>query len=198
MTVVVKAESPTKRFGEVSAVTDLAFALEAGTITGFLGPNGAGKTTTLRMILGLAAPSSGRALVFGRPYAELPRAALRIGAVLEATDFHPGRSGRDHLRMLGKAAGVPDSRADQVLRVVELSRGTQHGQLPSLRADRRQCTPRSGQVWLRRVARMVLFPGCRAACASAAHAGISSLAFGRFRRVRHSSGVPARSRNGAR
>jgi ABC-2 type transport system ATP-binding protein len=120
MTVVVEAESLTKRFGEVSAVTDLSFALEAGTITGFLGPNGAGKTTTLRMVLGLAAPSSGRALVFGRPYAELPRAALRIGAVLEATDFHPGRSGRDHLRMLGKAAGIPDSRADEVLRVVEL------------------------------------------------------------------------------
>jgi ABC-2 type transport system ATP-binding protein len=94
MTAVVKAESLTKRFGEVSAVTDLSFALEAGTITGFLGPNGAGKTTTLRMILGLIAPTIGRALVFGHPYAELPRAALRIGAVLEATDFHPGRSGR--------------------------------------------------------------------------------------------------------
>ena len=120
MTAVVKAESLTKRFGEVSAVTDLSFALEAGTITGFLGPNGAGKTTTLRMILGLAAPTSGRALVFDHPYAELPRAALRIGAVLEATDFHPGRSGRDHLRMLGQAVDVPDSRADEVLRLVEL------------------------------------------------------------------------------
>jgi ABC-type multidrug transport system ATPase subunit len=64
MTAVVEAESLTKRFGEVSAVTDLSFALEAGTITGFLGPNGAGKTTTLRMILGLVAPSSGRARVF--------------------------------------------------------------------------------------------------------------------------------------
>ncbi len=120
MTAVVTAESLTKRFGEVPAVTDLSFALEAGTITGFLGPNGAGKTTTLRMILGLAAPTSGRALVFDRPYAELPRAALRIGAVLEATDFHPGRSGRDHLRMLGQAVDVPDSRADEVLRLVEL------------------------------------------------------------------------------
>jgi ABC-2 type transport system ATP-binding protein len=120
MTVVVKAESLTKRFGEVSAVTDLSFALEAGTITGFLGPNGAGKTTTLRMVLGLAAPTGGRALVFDRPYAELPHAALRVGAVLEATDFHPGRSGRDHLRMLGKAAGIPDSRADEVLRLVDL------------------------------------------------------------------------------
>ncbi len=68
------------------------------------------------MLLGLAAPTSGRALVFGRPYAELEHPALRIGAVLEATDFHPGRSGRDHLRMLGRAVGLPDSRADEVLR----------------------------------------------------------------------------------
>ena len=120
MTTVVKAESLTKRFGQVSAVTDLSFALEAGTITGFLGPNGAGKTTTLRMILGLVAPTSGRALVFDHPYAELSHAGLRIGAVLEATDFHPGRSGRDHLRMLGQAVDVPDSRADEVLRLVEL------------------------------------------------------------------------------
>jgi ABC-2 type transport system ATP-binding protein len=120
MTTVVTADSLTKRFGEVSAVTDLSFALEAGTITGFLGPNGAGKTTTLRMILGLVAPTSGRALVFDHPYAALPRAALRIGAVLESTDFHPGRSGRDHLRMLGQAVDVPDSRADEVLRLVEL------------------------------------------------------------------------------
>jgi ABC-2 type transport system ATP-binding protein len=120
MTAVVEAESLTKRFGEVSAVTDLSFALEAGTITGFLGPNGAGKTTTLRMVLGLVAPTSGRARVFDHPYAELPRAARRIGAVLEATDFHPGRSGRDHLRMLGQAADIPDSRADEVLRLVDL------------------------------------------------------------------------------
>jgi len=122
MTAVVEAESLTKRFGEVGAVTDLSFALEAGTITGFLGPNGAGKTTTLRMILGLISPTSGRALVFDHPYAQLPRAALRIGAVLEATDFHPGRTGRDHLRMLGQAVGLPDSRADEVLRLVELDK----------------------------------------------------------------------------
>jgi ABC-2 type transport system ATP-binding protein len=115
------AESLTKRFGDVLAVDDLSFALEAGTITGFLGPNGAGKTTTLRMLLGLAAPTSGTALIFDRPYAELERPALRIGAVLEATDFHPGRSGRDHLRMLAHAVGVPDSRVDEVLRLVELT-----------------------------------------------------------------------------
>ena len=120
MTAAVRAESLTKRFGEIPAVTDLSFVLEAGTITGFLGPNGAGKTTTLRMVLGLATPTSGRALVFDKPYSELVRPALRIGAVLEATNFHPGRSGRDHLRMLACAVDVPDSRADEVLRMVEL------------------------------------------------------------------------------
>ncbi|HEY3834328.1 MAG TPA: ATP-binding cassette domain-containing protein [Acidimicrobiia bacterium] len=125
MTAVVEAESLTKRFGDVSAVTDLSFALQAGTITGFLGPNGAGKTTTLRMILGLVAPSRGHALVFDHRYSELPRAALRIGAVLEATDFHPGRTGRDHLRMLGRAVDVPDARVDEVLGLVELSDAAQ-------------------------------------------------------------------------
>jgi ABC-2 type transport system ATP-binding protein len=115
------AESLTKRFGSVLAVDDLSFTLTPGTITGFLGPNGAGKTTTLRMLLGLAAPTSGQSFVLGKPYAELDHPALSVGAVLEATDFHPGRSGRDHLRTLGRAAGLPDSRADDVLRTVELS-----------------------------------------------------------------------------
>jgi ABC-2 type transport system ATP-binding protein len=116
----VVADGLTKRFGSVLAVDALSFVLAPGTITGFLGPNGAGKTTTLRMLLGLAAPSSGSASIFGRPYSELTRPALRIGAVLEATDFHPGRSGRDHLRMLGRAANLPDARVDEVLRLVEL------------------------------------------------------------------------------
>ena len=120
MTTVVEVDSLTKRFGALVAVDDLSFSLKQGTITGFLGPNGAGKTTTLRALLGLAAPTAGKALVFGKPYAELQRPALRVGAVLEATDFHPGRSGRDHLRSLGRATGLPDSRADEVLRLVEL------------------------------------------------------------------------------
>ena len=121
MAAAVVAESLTKRFGALVAVDDLSFALEPGTITGFLGPNGAGKTTTLRMLLGLAAPTNGRALVFGEPYAHLARAARRIGAVLEATDFHPGRSGRDHLRMLGEAVEVPRARVEEVLALVELT-----------------------------------------------------------------------------
>jgi ABC-2 type transport system ATP-binding protein len=122
MASVVRAESLTKRFGKLTAVDDLSFALEPGTITGFLGPNGAGKTTTLRMLLGLAAPSKGRALIFDMPYQQIERPALRIGAVLEATDFHPGRSGRNHLRTLALAVGIPDSRVDEVLKVVELDK----------------------------------------------------------------------------
>src|SRR3954469_12928088 len=118
---VVVVEALTKRYGSLTAVEALSFELEAGTVTGFLGPNGAGKTTTLRMLLGLARPTSGRSLVFDRPYAELDRPALRVGASLEASDFHPGRSGRNHLLTLTRAAGVPDSRADETLRLVELA-----------------------------------------------------------------------------
>jgi ABC-2 type transport system ATP-binding protein len=101
--VVVRADRLTKRFGDVLAVDDLSFALERGTVTGFLGPNGAGKTTTLRMLLHLVEPTAGRALVFGGRYQDLERPASRVGAVLEAADFHPGRSGRDHLFALALA-----------------------------------------------------------------------------------------------
>ena len=97
---VVSAVGLTKRFGDLTAVNDLSFELEAGSVTGFLGPNGAGKTTTLRMLLGLARPTRGQALVFGRPFTELEQPAARLGAVLEASDLHPGRTGRDHLRVL--------------------------------------------------------------------------------------------------
>lgn len=120
MAYVVQSESLTKRYGNVLAVDDLSFKIESGTITGFLGPNGAGKTTTLRMLLGLANPNSGHATIFDKPYAQLETPALRVGAVLEATDFHPGRSGRDHLRTLSQAAGLPDSRVDEALGLVEL------------------------------------------------------------------------------
>jgi ABC-2 type transport system ATP-binding protein len=121
VTTVVSARSLTKRFGDVAAVADLSFELAAGTITAFLGPNGAGKTTTLRMLLGLARPTSGDATIFGAHYRELERPAQRVGAVLEATDFHPGRSGRNHLRTLAAAESIPDARVDEVLRLVELS-----------------------------------------------------------------------------
>jgi len=118
---VVTARSLTKRFGKLVAVDDLSFELQPGTVTGFLGPNGAGKTTTLRMLLGLADPTSGDTTVFGAHYRELERPAFRVGAVLEATDFHPGRNGRNHLRTLAAAEGIADSRVDEALRLVELS-----------------------------------------------------------------------------
>ena len=132
---VVRAEHLTKRFGDLVAVDDLSFALGRGTVTGFLGPNGAGKTTTLRMLLDLVEPTAGRALVLGDRYANLDRPAHRVGAVLEAADFHPGRSGRDHLcalaLALGRVAGADESlrarersagrRVDAVLELVELS-----------------------------------------------------------------------------
>jgi ABC-2 type transport system ATP-binding protein len=117
---VVTVNSLTKRFGEVLAVDDLTFSLHRGTVTGFLGPNGAGKTTTLRLLLGLAEPTAGEALVFGRRYRELEHPVRRVGAVLESSDLHPGRSGRDHLRALALAAEIPPGRIDEVLRLVEL------------------------------------------------------------------------------
>jgi ABC-2 type transport system ATP-binding protein len=118
---VVSVSSLTKRFGDVVAVDDLTFDLDAGTVTGFLGPNGAGKTTTLRVLLGLADPTGGEALVFGRRYRELDQPFRRVGAVLESNDFHPGRSGRDHLRALALAAEIAPSRVDEVLDLVELA-----------------------------------------------------------------------------
>ena len=117
---VVRVRGLTKRYGEVIAVQDLTFSLDPGTVTGFLGPNGAGKTTTLRLLLGLAQPTAGEALVFGCRYSELNDPASRVGAVLESNDFHPGRSGRDHLRMLALAAEISSTRADEVLALVEI------------------------------------------------------------------------------
>src|SRR5207253_4354051 len=117
---VVAVTGLTKRFGASIAVDHLTFSLPAGTVTGFLGPNGAGKTTTLRVLLGLGEPTAGRALVFGRRYRELDQPARLVGAVLESNDFHPGRSGRDHLRVLALAAGISPSRVDEVLDVVGL------------------------------------------------------------------------------
>jgi ABC-2 type transport system ATP-binding protein len=120
VTPAVTVRSLTKRFGDIAAVDDLSFSLGRGTVTGFLGPNGAGKTTTLRLLLGLAEPSAGEALVFGRRYHDLDQPARRVGAVLESSDFHPGRSGRDHLRALGLAAETQLGRVEEVLELVEL------------------------------------------------------------------------------
>jgi ABC-2 type transport system ATP-binding protein len=117
---VVSCHELTKHYGDVVAVDGVTFSLQPGTVTGFLGPNGAGKTTTLRLLLGLAEPSGGEALVFGRRYRELEQPIRRVGAVLESTDFHPSRSGRDHLRTLALAARLQMSRVDEVLKQVGL------------------------------------------------------------------------------
>jgi ABC-2 type transport system ATP-binding protein len=117
---VIEVEHLTKRFRKTLAVDDLSFKVREGAITGFLGPNGAGKTTTLRVILGLVHPSGGRATVMGRLYRQLESPTQQVGAVLEATDFHPGRSGRNHLRVLAAATGIPRSRVEEVLHVVDL------------------------------------------------------------------------------
>ena len=119
---VVAVRDLTKRFGTVLAVDGLTFELEAGSITGFLGPNGAGKTTTLRLLLGLASPTSGHALVLGHRYQELPHPAQQVGALLESGDFDPGRTGRNHLRVLARAAGINRERVDALLELVELDR----------------------------------------------------------------------------
>ncbi len=118
---VVSCRALTKRFGELLAVDGVTFSLEPGTVTGFLGPNGAGKTTTLRLLLGLAEPTAGEALVFGRCYREVEQPTRRVGAVLESADFHPSRSGRDHLRALALAGGLPLDRVEEVLALVELA-----------------------------------------------------------------------------
>jgi ABC-2 type transport system ATP-binding protein len=117
---VVSCRSLSKYYGDVVAVDGITFSLPGGTVTGFLGPNGAGKTTTLRLLLGLAEPTAGEAFVFGRRYRMLEQPIRRVGAVLESSDYHPSRSGRDHLRMLALAGGLPLTRVDEVLELVEL------------------------------------------------------------------------------
>ncbi|CAN5230949.1 ATP-binding cassette domain-containing protein [soil metagenome] len=118
---MIEVERLTKRFGSTLAVDDLSFTVEPGTVTGFLGPNGAGKSTTLRAILSLVRPDAGRTSVLGRPYAELDHPLRRVGAVLETVDAHSGRSGRNHIRVLALAAGLPGSRVDEVLELVDLT-----------------------------------------------------------------------------
>jgi len=114
-----------RKFGRVTAVDDVSFTVSYGRITGFLGPNGAGKTTTLRMILGLIRPDAGTAVIAGEPYANLASPARTVGALLDAAAAHPGRSGRDHLRVLAAQAGIPGRRAGQLLERVGLAHAAQ-------------------------------------------------------------------------
>jgi ABC-2 type transport system ATP-binding protein len=109
-----------KKFGSITAVDNITLDVEAGRVTALLGPNGAGKTTTLRLLLGLVRPDGGHALVNGKPYAELVAPRSTVGVALGSESFHPGRTGRNHLRVVARAAHISDSRVDEVLDLVEL------------------------------------------------------------------------------
>jgi ABC-2 type transport system ATP-binding protein len=117
----VSINSLTKLFGQVLAVDGLTFDAPPGKITGFLGPNGAGKTTTLRSLVGLVRPTGGEALIDGRRYEDFPQPRRVVGAVLESGSSRPGRSGRDHLRVLAATTGVGDRRVDEMLELVALA-----------------------------------------------------------------------------
>lgn len=117
----IAVQNLTKQFGPVTAVQNLSFTVEPGSVTGFLGPNGAGKTTTLRMLLGLVTPTAGAATINGRPHDQLGNPARVVGAVLENEGFHPKRTARNHLRVYAAAIGVPDQRVEEVLGLVGLT-----------------------------------------------------------------------------
>jgi ABC-2 type transport system ATP-binding protein len=118
---MIAVERLTKRYGKTLAVDDLSFQVAPGAVTGFLGPNGAGKTTTLRILLDLVGATAGTATIDGRRYRELEHPAQRVGAVLEAANFHPGRKGRNHLRVLARPQRIPDKRVDELLAMVGLT-----------------------------------------------------------------------------
>lgn len=107
-----------KTYGSTVALDGMSFAVPPGRVTGFIGPNGAGKSTTMRIVLGLAAPDAGQALVFGQPYRCLPRPLGRVGAVLDAGALAPSRSARNHLLWLAQSQGMPTARVDTVLSLV--------------------------------------------------------------------------------
>jgi ABC-2 type transport system ATP-binding protein len=117
----IEIQGLSKRFGAVQAVSDMTFEVSAGRVTGFLGPNGAGKSTTLRMLLGLVRPDRGTGTFGGKRYEELEHPSGHIGAVLENASFHPGRSGRNHLRVLATAGRHPDERVSELLEQVGLT-----------------------------------------------------------------------------
>ncbi|MFF8781765.1 ABC transporter ATP-binding protein [Streptomyces sp. NPDC015140] len=118
---MITLERLTKRYGDKTAVSDLSFEVNPGKVTGFLGPNGAGKSTTMRMIVGLDAPTSGRALVGGERYEELRHPLREVGALLDARAGHPGRSAHQHLLGLARSNGIPASRVAEVLETVGLT-----------------------------------------------------------------------------
>jgi ABC-2 type transport system ATP-binding protein len=117
---MISVRGLTKVYGEVRAVDDLTFDVQAGKVTGFLGPNGAGKSTTMRMVMGLDRPTAGSALVGGRRYADLGAPLHEVGALLDAGAMHPGRTGRAHLRIAARSNGIGRPRVDEVIEQVGL------------------------------------------------------------------------------
>ena len=151
---VLEFSGVTKRFGPVTAVSDFAARVEPGVVTGFLGPNGAGKTTSLRILLGLVRATEGTATIGGLPYAKLAHPLRSVGAALEASSFHPGRTAANHLKVYAQAAGLPASRVDEAIGIVGLSdvAGSQGRRLlarhaaaprPRVHAARRSRRPRA-------------------------------------------------------
>ena len=116
----IAVDALTKNFGSICAVDNVSFDVTPGRVAGFIGPNGSGKTTTLRMLLGLVTPTSGEARIGGRRFADLEDPAREVGAVLEARAFHPGRTARDHLRVIATEARISRRRVDEVLELVGL------------------------------------------------------------------------------
>ncbi|MEO3743591.1 ATP-binding cassette domain-containing protein [Plantactinospora sp. B5E13] len=112
---MIEVRGLTKRYGDILAVDDLSFDVEPGKVTGFLGPNGAGKSTTMRMMLGLDRPTSGQALINGRPFATFAEPLREAGALLGPSFMHPGRTGRNHLRIAAKTNGIPMRRVQEVI-----------------------------------------------------------------------------------
>src|SRR6184192_2887082 len=104
----IEVRDLSKRFGRIQAVRGLSFEVPWGTVTGFLGPNGAGKTTTMRILLGLVRPNAGWTLIDGRPFERLTEPAAVVGAMLDASSVHPGRTGRNHLRILAARIGIAE------------------------------------------------------------------------------------------
>ncbi|ERH22106.1 bacitracin ABC transporter, ATP-binding protein BcrA family protein [Actinomyces johnsonii F0542] len=118
---MIEAVNLTKRYGHKTAVDNISFTVEPGTVTGFLGPNGAGKSTTMRMIMGLDKPTGGQVTVNGRPYRELSAPLCEVGALLDAKGLHGSRSARNHLRQLAASNGIPAKRVDEVLEITGLT-----------------------------------------------------------------------------
>jgi ABC-2 type transport system ATP-binding protein len=123
---MIEANSLTKRYGSRAAVQDVSFSCASGTVTGFLGPNGAGKSTTLKMLCGLAHPTSGTSTLFGLPFTQIPNPGRHVGVLIDASAAHSGRRGRESLATSAELLGMSDSRIDEMLELVGLDKSAAH------------------------------------------------------------------------